>query len=320
MGLHEDVFGPTTHMAEDHLRKGQEVPVFQSLVAGCLSGISARIVTAPLDTLKIRLQLQLANEAQYGGILVTFKRLVRQEGVRALWKGNVPAMAMYILYGSTQFTSYAILNKLLSKSQLPAQIHTGMVGALSGTCSAIASYPCDVLRTRFIANHSRELSTMLSTAQEIWRHEGFRGFFKGVSSSIVSIAVATSSILATYESVKIFCEQRPDRDSSVIQLLESSASVIAGIVSKTIVFPIDTVRKRYQVIDWQQLGHPGHTNKAYKAYKSYTSTNFLRLALMIVEKEGLLALYHGYTLGIAKSVPSTVVSLGVYEWCLRRME
>ena len=76
----------------------------------------------------------------------------------------------------------------------------------------------------------------------------------------------------------------------------------------------------YKRQDWQQLGHPGHTNKAYKAYKSYTSTNFLRLALMIVEKEGLLALYHGYTLGIAKSVPSTVVSLGVYEWCLRRME
>lgn len=303
-------------MSGDHLRKGQEIPLAKSLLAGCVSGLSARLVTAPLDTLKIRLQLQLANEAANGGTLFTLGKLVREEGVRALWKGNVPAMTMYVLYGSTQFSSYSTLNKWLSGNDWPAQVHTAVVGALAGTCSAVASYPCDVLRTRFIANHNRQFSTMLSTVREILQHEGLHGFFKGVTSSVVSITITCSSMFATYEAVKIFCEQSSSRDSTHIQMLDRSASMIAGVVSKTIVFPLDTVRKRYQVVNWQRIAHLSHANVAYEYY---TGVGFIRLALRITEKEGLRALYRGYSLAIFKSVPSTVVSLGMYEWCLRRI-
>ncbi|SCU82272.1 LADA_0C04148g1_1 [Lachancea dasiensis] len=303
-------------MGDDHLRKGREVPFHWSLLAGCTSGISARFITAPLDTVKIRLQLHLANETSYGGILHVVRTMLRDEGVRSLWKGNVPALMMYILYGSTQFSAYSTLNKALAGNQWPAQIHTCVVGALAGACSAVVSYPFDVLRTRFIANHDRALSTVLGTTVEIWNNEGAHGFFRGVSSSVIGVGIASSSIFATYESIKIFCEQSPYRDSASIKFLESSASTIAGVVSKTIVFPIDTVRKRIQVINSRHLDRFARGNVAYGVYRG---TNFLQLALKVVEKEGASALYRGFTLGIMKSVPTTVVSIGVYEWTLRRV-
>ncbi|SCU90046.1 LAME_0E06810g1_1 [Lachancea meyersii CBS 8951] len=303
-------------MQEDHLRKGQEVPFHWSVLAGCASGLSARFVTAPLDTVKIRFQLHLANEASQGGIFSVVRSIVRQEGMRALWKGNVPAAAMYILYGSTQFGAFSTFNKALADNQWPAQIHSCVVGALAGSCSAMTSYPFDVLRTRFVANHDKALATMLGTTRSILRHEGFRGFFRGVSSSIVSIGIASSSMFATYESIKIFCEQSPSKDSMPIKVLESSASVLAGLFSKTLVFPIDTIRKRFQVVNSQQLDYLSQHNEAYSAYKS---TNFTQLARRVVQKEGFLALYRGFTLSLVKSIPSTVVSIGVYEWTLRQM-
>ncbi|CEP61583.1 thiamine transporter TPC1 LALA0_S03e06128g [Lachancea lanzarotensis] len=303
-------------MTEDFLRKGQEVPLQWSLLAGCVSGLSARFVTAPLDTVKIRLQLHLVNEASQGGIISIVRSIIREEGVRALWKGNVPAAAMYLLYGATEFGAFSTLNKTLAGNQLPAQIHTCVVGALAGSCSAVTSYPFDVLRTRFVANHDKKLATTFETARDIWAHEGLRGFFKGVSSSVVSMSIASSAIFATYETIKIFCEQSKHRDSGPVKFLESSASVIAGLLSKTLVFPIDTVRKRLQVVNSKNLVNLSRHNHAYDAYKG---TNFTQLAQKVVQKEGYRALYRGFTLGVMKSVPSTVVSIGVYEWTLQNL-
>ncbi|SCU97364.1 LAFA_0G11122g1_1 [Lachancea sp. 'fantastica'] len=304
-------------MKEDYLRKGQEVPFQWSLLAGCVSGLSARFITAPLDTVKIRLQLHLIDNSSQRGIISVVRSIIREEGTRALWKGNVPAAAMYLLYGSTQFSAFSTLNKALAGNHWPAQFHSCVVGALAGSCSAVMSYPFDVLRTRFVANHEKALATMLGTASEIWYHEGVGGFFKGVSSSVVSISIASSSIFATYETIKIFCEQSPYRDSGPVKLLESSASVMAGLVSKTLVFPIDTVRKRIQVVNAKHLEYLSQHNHAYNEYKG---KSFTQLARKVIEREGFQALYRGFTLGLMKSVPSTVVSIGVYEWTLRHMQ
>ncbi|SCV04602.1 LANO_0G11210g1_1 [Lachancea nothofagi CBS 11611] len=312
----EITWSSSVQMGEDHLRKGQEIPLHHSLLAGCLSGLSARFVTAPLDTVKIRLQLRLTNDISHRRIIPLVRSMIHEEGLRSLWKGNIPGVGLYVLYGSTQFTAFSTLNKALSPNQWPAQIHTCVVGALAGSCSAVASYPFDVMRTRFIANKNRAFATVLGTTLDIWRHEGLPGFFKGVSSAVVSIGVASSSIFATYETVKIFCEESSYRDSPFIKLLASSSSVIAGVVSKTLVFPIDTVRKRLQIINSRQLQHLTQGNEAYGAYKG---TNFGQLALKVVEKEGFGALYRGFTLGVMKSIPSTMVSIGIYEWTLRHV-
>ncbi|WEJ92860.1 mitochondrial thiamine pyrophosphate transporter [Yamadazyma tenuis] len=105
------------HERKDHLQQGADVSPYKSLVAGSISGAVARAITAPLDTVKIRLQLQTAPLKDYLGVSHTFKNIVRNEGVIGLWKGNVPAEIMYILYGATQFTSYSILNKALTQAQ-----------------------------------------------------------------------------------------------------------------------------------------------------------------------------------------------------------
>ena len=71
---------------------------------------------APLDVIKIRLQLQIHSLSDpfsvrnvkgpvYKGTLGTLKQILREEGLTGLWKGNIPAELMYLTYGSAQFSA-----------------------------------------------------------------------------------------------------------------------------------------------------------------------------------------------------------------------
>ncbi|SCU90409.1 LAMI_0E01948g1_1 [Lachancea mirantina] len=301
-------------MGEDPLRKGRDVPLRDSLVAGCISGICSRAATAPLDTVKIRLQLQHAHESKYAGVVSAFKTIIREEGLRALWKGNTPAMSLYVAYGAVQFGGYSTFNRALAQNDWPAQVHSCVAGGLAGVCSSMVTYPLDVLRTRFAANRDKKLFSMVQSCRSIWNTEGLSGFFKGVSTSVVSVSLATASMFATYESIKIYCENRRNKQRRGIGILENMASVVAGVVSKTVTFPIDTLRKRLQILNSQHLARFTACEDLYHTYKS---ERILSLVVQIAKREGISAFYRGYTLGVLKTAPATALSLWVYDYAVK---
>ena len=57
------------------------------------TGMSAVLVTYPLDVIRARLAFQVAGEVIYTGIIDAFRIMITQEGgIRALYKGIVPTM------------------------------------------------------------------------------------------------------------------------------------------------------------------------------------------------------------------------------------
>jgi solute carrier family 25 thiamine pyrophosphate transporter 19 len=60
-------------------------------IAGGISGLCSRLVTEPLDVIKIRFQLQLEpirinnHGSKYRGITQTAGLIIREEGLSALW-------------------------------------------------------------------------------------------------------------------------------------------------------------------------------------------------------------------------------------------
>ena len=69
--------------------------------------------TIPLDTAKVRLQLQRrvsagdgTNSAKYQGMLGTMVTIAREEGLPALWKGIVPGLHRQFLYGGLRIGLY----------------------------------------------------------------------------------------------------------------------------------------------------------------------------------------------------------------------
>lgn len=253
--------------------------------------------TAPLDVVKIRLQLQVEGN-KYRGIIQTMKVIAKEEGLAALWKGNVPAAAMYVIYGAAQFSSYSMYNNWLSALQKEHDVHIGpafhsfLLGSLAGCTSTLASYPFDLLRTRFASE--TKFSKLTSTIRDIHRNEGGLALFKGVNTAMLSISLYTGLMFWSYEVSRIF--------SSSIDLyqpiVEPLCGLCAGVFAKTAIFPLDLVRRRLQV------------NKS-------KNRNFLITGLNIVKVEGLRGLYKGLIVSLIKNAPTTAISIWSYEYVLR---
>ncbi len=123
-----------------------------------------RFVIAPLDVIKIRLQLQPHGYGEtlprlsptaptYKGILPTMRTIVVQEGIRGLWKGNIPAELLYLSYGAVQFLAYREFNVLISTVHMDVSnpVRSFLAGAAAGGVATSVTYPLDLLRTRFAA-------------------------------------------------------------------------------------------------------------------------------------------------------------------------
>lgn len=72
-----------------------------------------QICTIPLDTAKVRLQLQktsLGGDAaalpKYRGLLGTVGTIAREEGLAALWKGVIPGLHRQCLFGGLRIGMY----------------------------------------------------------------------------------------------------------------------------------------------------------------------------------------------------------------------
>ena len=105
------------------------------------------------------------------GVVSGLKKIVRDESLKALYKGNGAQMVRIFPYASTQFTSYEIYKKVsislfyqkLSKMHSLFQFLTnlshksgsnlnflisGVSGSLAGVTSVFLTYPLDTVRAR----------------------------------------------------------------------------------------------------------------------------------------------------------------------------
>lgn len=282
-------------------------------------------VIAPLDVIKIRLQLQIhslsdplsvrgVNGPVYKGTLGTLNQILKHEGLTGLWKGNVPAELMYLAYGSIQFSAYKYASSLLEHPSLPYHLPSSAVnfisGAAAGAAATTATYPLDLLRTRFAAQGTERVYTsLLASLKQIGQQEGPRGFFRGLGAGVSQIVPYMGLFFASYEGLK------PLVAESSLPLpfgtSDAAAGVLASILSKTAVYPLDTTRKRLQV-QGPMLTRYVHGN--IPQYSGVIST-----VLRIWRQEGRRGMYRGLTVSLLKAAPASAVTMWTYERAMAAM-
>ncbi|KAI1872547.1 hypothetical protein JX265_005427 [Neoarthrinium moseri] len=292
----------------------------QVVTAGATAGLISRFVIAPLDVVKIRLQLQThslsdpfsraglpPNAPVYKGTLPTMRHILRHEGITGLWKGNVPAELMYVSYAAMQFTAYrsitVLLHGALGEHRVPKAVESFVAGAGAGAAATAATYPLDLLRTRFAAQGvDRVYSGLFRAVADIQRDEGARGFFRGLGPGLAQIVPFMGLFFAIYEGLRVPLGQLDLPLGSG----DATAGVVASVIAKTGVFPLDLVRKRIQV---QGPTRERYVHKNIPAY----DTGAVRAIRMIVAKEGFRGLYRGLTVSLLKAAPASAVTMWTYE-------
>ena len=89
-------------------------------MSGGVACMVAAAATHPIDTLKLRLQLQneLTHEGRYRGLLAGLTTLVRDEGLRAVYRGLSASLLREATYSSLRMGLYPHCKTMLSSIQL----------------------------------------------------------------------------------------------------------------------------------------------------------------------------------------------------------
>ncbi|KAF7594982.1 mitochondrial thiamine pyrophosphate transporter [Aspergillus hancockii] len=299
----------------------------QVILAGGIAGLVSRFCVAPLDVVKIRLQLQIHSLSDptshhgiqgpiYKGTLSTIRSILRTEGLTGLWKGNIPAELMYVCYGGIQFAAYRTTTQALSTlpKRLPSPVESFIAGASAGGLATFTTYPLDLLRTRFAAQGPDRVYTgLLSSIRDIARAEGGRGFFRGCSAAVGQIVPYMGVFFATYESLR---PVMAGGDGWLRELPlgsgDAASGVVASVLAKTGVFPLDLVRKRLQV---QGPTRAKYVHRNIPEYRGVFNTIGL-----IVRTQGVRGLYRGLTVSLLKAAPASAVTMWTYEKALRFLQ
>lgn len=294
-----------------------------------MAGLISRFVIAPLDVVKIRLQLQSHSLSDplsyehirgrgpiYKGTISTFRTILANEGLTGLWKGNVPAELMYVSYSAIQFTTYRSTTQLLRRAaggehSIPGAAESFLAGASAGAAATAATYPLDLLRTRFAAqgNDDRVYTSLRRAVAQIYRDEGPRGFFRGLAPGLGQIVPFMGMFFAAYEAL------RPPLAALDLPFGggDALAGTLASVMSKTGVFPLDTVRKRIQVQG------PTRARYVHKNIPDYIGLGTLGTMRSILRTEGIRSLYRGLTVSLLKAAPASAVTVWTYERVLNTL-
>jgi len=223
--------------------------------AGGISAAVSKTLVAPIERVKLLLQVQDANkniavENRYTGIGDCFSRVMKEQGVGALWRGN---LANVIRYFPTQALNFACkdtykkyLNPYNPKTQ-PGKFFIGNCasGGAAGATSLCFVYPLDFARTRLAADvgagGEREFTGLVDCLSKIAKKDGVNGLYNGFGISLVGIIMYRASYFGMFDTGKVLLFEDV-RKAPILAVwgFAQFVTVAAGIAS----YPLDTVRRR----------------------------------------------------------------------------
>lgn len=164
----------------------------------------------------------------------------------------------------------------------------------------------DLLRTRFAAQGlDKVYASLRSGIRDIWHEEGPKGFFQGLGAGVGQVVPYMGLFFGAYEAF------RPQLASLSLPFGsgDATAGVLASVLAKTGVFPLDLIRKRLQVQGPTRARYVGGTVPVYG--KGVWDTG-----KRIISREGWRGLYRGLGVGLVKSAPASAVTMWTYERAL----
>ncbi|KAJ9665779.1 Mitochondrial succinate-fumarate transporter [Coniosporium apollinis] len=192
-----------------------------NFLAGLAAGVTEAVaVVTPMEVIKIRLQAQHHSMAdpldvpKYRNAAHALYTVLKEEGVGALYRGvSLTALRQ----GSNQavnFTAYtefrAKLQEYQGKSDLPGY-QTMFIGLVSGAMGPLSNAPIDTIKTRLQKTPAEPGQTaigrILTISRDMWKQEGSRSFYKGITPRIMRVAPGQAVTFTVYEYLKSVLEK-----------------------------------------------------------------------------------------------------------------
>jgi len=264
----------------------------KDFLAGGISAAVSKTAVAPIERVKLILQVQAANKQivagqEYKGIIDCFVRIPKEQGFTAFWRGN---LANVIRYFPTQALNFAFKDVykqiFLGGVDQKTQFWRYFIGNLgsggaAGATSLCFVYPLDYARTRLGADvgkgtADRQYNGLVDCIKKTVKTDGVVGLYRGFSVSVQGIIIYRAAYFGCYDTAR---GSLPDPKNSPFIVNFGIAQVVT-ICSGILSYPFDTVRRRMMM----QSGRA----KADIMYK-----NTLDCWVKISKNEGARAFFKG---------------------------
>ncbi|KAL6110427.1 slc25a23 [Pungitius sinensis] len=275
--------------------------VWRQLMAGAFAGSVSRTGTAPLDRLKVFRQVHGFVDFK-GNVLSSFRYMLKEGGLRSLWRGNGINVLKIAPETAIKFTAYEKIKNLMRShnEKRNLRVHERFVaGSLAGATAQTAIYPMEVLKTRLTLGKTGQYSGIAVCAKQILQREGITAFYKGYVPNLLSIVPYAGVDLAVYETLKFtwLNRNRGLADPGVMVLVGCGA--VSSTCGQLASYPLALIRTRMQ---------------AQASVKGAPKPSMLASLHSIVTQEGVAGLYRGISPNLLKVIPAVSVSYVVYEY------
>ncbi|KAI9660268.1 MAG: S-adenosylmethionine transporter [Alyxoria varia] len=203
----KDFFGRSRHFgrhaeSSDELLQGQWHEAGEHMMAASLGEVAACAVRVPTEVVKQR--AQASRDASSIAALRAILAIRHEAGLSDVWKGLYRGWTITVIrevpFTVIQFPLWEAMKKWSRNTQEKPITSTGesaLFGCLSGAVAAALTTPLDVLKTRMMLATDKVPLTQLT--KSIFRDEGSKGFFVGLTPRVGWIAAGGAVFLGSYQ-------------------------------------------------------------------------------------------------------------------------
>ncbi|KAL1840035.1 hypothetical protein VTJ49DRAFT_906 [Mycothermus thermophilus] len=308
---------------------------YRGFVAGVFSGIAKQTVGHPFDTIKVRLQTTAST--RFSGPLQCLAQTVRNEGLRALYKGATPPLVGWMFMDSVMLGSLNVYRRLLhdhvfaprrattttsSSTRSNAHNHSantaidlptyghGLAGIAAGATVSFVAAPVEHIKARLQTQYAarkadRLYSGPIDCLAKIYRTHGVRGIYKGLQATLIFRSFFFFW-WGSYDLLSRFLRERTSLSAPAINFWAGGLSAqVFWIMS----YPSDVVKQR--IMTDPLGGALGDGERRFPRWRN--------AARAVYQEQGWRGYWRGFVPCFLRAFPANAMALVAFEAAMRTL-
>ncbi|XP_034395208.1 peroxisomal membrane protein PMP34 [Cyclopterus lumpus] len=278
-------------------------------VSGAMGSVTAMTVFFPLDTARLRLQVDEHRKAKSTPAILA--EIIKEEGLSALYRGWFPVICSLCCSNFVYFYCFHSLKASWLKGKQSAPSTDLIIGIAAGVVNVLLTTPLWVVNTRLKLQGSKfrnadirptNYSGILDAFAQIIRDEGVGALWNGTFPSLLLVLNPAIQFMI-YEGLKRHLKRGVPRELSSVEVFIIGA--VAKAVATIVTYPLQTV---------QSILRFGQFSESTNEPKLLSSIRAIKCLLVNrVRKYGMLGLFKGLEAKLLQTVLTAALMFLLYE-------
>ncbi|ETN84472.1 ADP/ATP translocase 2 domain protein [Necator americanus] len=263
------------------------VDVMKKCLAGGTAAAFSKTTTAPIDRVKLLLQLQNHGRAaamQYNGMRDCLRKVSIEQGILSLWRGNGAGVLRCF---PNQALNFALLD--FYKNLLMTGIDR------KGEFAQFVLGKCYLIAVDVNVDGSKKYKGMLDCLDMMRKREGYASWYRGFSASVQFVFASRAAFFGAFDVLRTSVADPKQLHFLTTWMLAQCCLITSGLLC----YPLDTVRR-------QMMMQAGKLEKSYR--------NSLSCFCHIAKTSGRRGFYRGAMTNSLRSTGGAMVVSCYYEF------